>query len=149
MSEETPSVPSVEKPKRSVLRKLIRAVLMIFVPIGVLVGAAQMYLASGGTIDTDNAYVKARLHNISAEIDGRVRSVQVLENERVSKGQILLDLDREPFEIAKRSAEAELASIRQAIESKRSEYRRSLIDIDLAKKRIAYFKTQPLSLIHI
>lgn len=142
MSEETPSVPSVEKPKRSVLRKLIRAVLMIFVPIGVLVGAAQMYLASGGTIDTDNAYVKARLHNISAEIDGRVRSVQVLENERVSKGQILLDLDREPFEIAKRSAEAELASIRQAIESKRSEYRRSLIDIDLAKKRIAYFKTQ-------
>ena len=106
MSEETPSIPSVEKPKRSDLRKLIRAVLMIIVPIGVLVGAAQMYLASGGTIDTDNAYVKARLHNISAEIDGRVRSVQVLENERVSKGQILLDLDREPFEIAKRSAEA-------------------------------------------
>ena len=86
MSEETPSVPRVEKPKRSFFRILIRAVLMIFVPIGVLLGAAQLYLASGGTIDTDNAYVKARLHNISAEIDGRVRSVQVLENERVSRG---------------------------------------------------------------
>ena len=115
---------------------------MIFVPIGALLGAAQMYLASGGTIDTDNAYVKARLHNISAEIDGKVRSVHVLENERVEKGQVLLDLDREPFEIAKRAAEAELASIRQAIDSKRSEYRRSLIDIALAKKRIAYLKTQ-------
>ena len=85
MSEETPSVPSVEKPKRSVLRKLIRAVLMIFVPIGVLAVSAQMYLASGGTIDTDNAYVKARLHNISSEIDGRVIFVKVQENERVEK----------------------------------------------------------------
>ena len=55
---------------------------------------------------------------------------------------MLLVLDPEPFEIARRAVEAELASIRQEIESKRSEYRRSLIDIALAKKRIAYLKTQ-------
>ena len=142
MSEETSSAPAPKKPRRSVIRKFVRAILMIVVPIGVLLGVAQMYSDSGGTIDTDNAYVKARLHNISAEIDGRVLSVQVRENDRVEKGQVLLVLDPEPFEIARRAVEAELASIRQKIESKRSGYRRSFIDIALAKKRIAYLKTQ-------
>ena len=142
MSEETSTTPAPKKPRRFLIRNFVRVILMIFVPIGVLLGIAQMYLNSGGTIDTDNAYVKARLHNISAEIDGRVLSVGVKENDRIEKGQVLLVLDPEPFEIAKRAVEAELASIRQEIESKRSEYRRSFIDIALAKKRIAYLKTQ-------
>ncbi len=142
MSEVTGAVANSVPPPRSVLKRLVRVVLMIFVPIAVVLGGAQLYLNSGGTIDTDNAYVKARLHNISSEIDGRVLSVKVQENERVEKGQVLLELDPEPFEIAKRAAEANLASIRQEIESKHSEYRRASINIDLAKKRIAYLKTQ-------
>ena len=98
-----------------------------------------MYLASGGRVDTDNAYVKANLHNMSAEIDGRVKSVWVKENEWIKKGQPILELDPEPFEIAVRAAEANLAAVRQELKSLYSEYRRASVDIELVKKRIVFF----------
>lgn len=142
MNEQVQIDKSLVKPRRFRVRHLVRVVLMIVVPLGVLFGAAQVYLASGGTIDSDNAYVKARFHNVSSEINGRVLSVRVKENDRVEKGHVLLELDREPYEIAMRAAEAELASVRQKIKSKRSEYRGSFVDIDLAKKRIEFLTTQ-------
>ena len=105
MNEQVQIDKSVVKPRRFRVRNLVRFVLMIVVPLGVLFGAAQVYLASGGTIDSENAYVKARLHNVSSEINGRVLSVRVKENERVEKGKVLFELDREPYEIAMRAAD--------------------------------------------
>ncbi|MEK9723372.1 MAG: biotin/lipoyl-binding protein, partial [Rhodospirillaceae bacterium] len=142
MADE-PAVNDMPEPtRRPIGRRMVRAFLMLAVPAAVLCGAVQYYLATGGTVDTENAYVKARLHNISTEIDGLVKFVLVDENDRVIKGQMLLELDPEPYEIAIRAAEAELASIRQDIESRRWEYRRSAVDIELAKKRIAFLTTR-------
>ena len=123
-------------------RRFLRFVFLLVVPVFAVYGAAQYYLASGGSIDTDNAYVKARLHNLSSEIDGRVQFVLVKENERVKKGQPIIELDPEPYEIAIRAAQANLAAIHQDLKSLRSEYRRSSVDIALAKKRIAYLTTR-------
>ncbi|MDG2205226.1 MAG: HlyD family secretion protein [Alphaproteobacteria bacterium] len=123
-------------------RRFLRFVFLLVVPVFAVYGAAQYYLASGGSIDTDNAYVKARLHNLSSEIDGRVQFVLVKENERVKTGQTIIELDPEPYEIAIRAAQANLAAIHQDLKSLRSEYRRSSVDIALAKKRIAYLTTR-------
>ena len=123
-------------------RRLIRFVFLMVVPVLAVYGATQYYLISGGSIDTDNAYVKARLHNLSLEIDGRVQFVLVKENERVKKGQPLIELDPEPYEIAIRAAQANLAAIRQDLKSLRSEYRRASVDIALVKKRIVYLTTR-------
>ena len=123
-------------------RRFLRFVFLLVVPVFAVYGAVQYYLASGGSIDTDNAYVKARLHNLSSEIDGRVQFVLVKENERVKKGQPIIELDPEPYEIAIRAAQANLAAIHQDLKSLRSEYRRSSVDIALAKKRIAYLTTR-------
>ena len=123
-------------------RRFLRFVFLLVVPVFAVYGAVQYYLASGGSIDTDNAYVKARLHNLSSEIDGRVQFVLVKENERVKKGQPIIELDPEPYEIAIREAQANLAAIHQDLKSLRSEYRGSSVDIALAKKRIAYLTTR-------
>lgn len=135
---DAPSVP--EAPSRK--RRLVRFVLLLVVPVLAVYGGLQFYMASGGTVDTDNAYVKARLHNLSSEIDGRVGFVLAEENEKVKKGQVIVELDPEPYEIAMRAAEANLAAIRQDLKSLVSEYRRSAVDIELAKKRIAYLTTR-------
>lgn len=132
--EETP-------PRRGWGRRIVRLFLMIVIPLGAAYGGIQIFLASGGAVDTDNAYVKARLHNMSAEVDGRVLAVLVEENDRVEKGQPLLRLDPEPYEIAMRAAKADLAAIRQDILSLADEYRRAAVDIELAKKRVTYLTT--------
>ena len=78
---------NIEEPAQKLRkRSFIRVVLLLVVPVLVSYGALQMYLSSGGKINTDNAYVKASLHNMSSEIDGRVKSVWVKENEWIKKG---------------------------------------------------------------
>jgi len=128
--------------RRSWGRRIVRSILLLVIPAAAGLAAVQYYVTSGGFIETENAYVKARLHNMSPEIDGRVQFVLVKENDRVEKGQVLLELDPEPYEIAMRAAKAELAAIRQDIKSIRSEYRRSSVDIELAKQRINYLTTR-------
>ena len=124
---------NIEEPAQKLRkRSFIRVVLLLVVPVLVSYGALQMYLSSGGKINTDNAYVKANLHNMSSEIDGRVKSVLVKENERIKKGQPILELDPEPFEIAVRAAEANLAAVKQELKSLLSEYRRASVDIELS-----------------
>ena len=123
-------------------RRFVRLVFLVLVPLFAVYGALEVYVASGGSVETDNAYVKARLHNMSSEIDGRVKKVLVRENERVRKGQAIIELDPRPYAIAMRAAEAKLASVRQDLKSLHSEYRRASIDINLAKKRIVYLKTR-------
>jgi len=143
VSDEQTQVENTATPARRPWgRRLLRGVLLIVIPVAAGYGVLQYYLASGGTVDTENAYVKARLHNMSSEIDGRVQFVLVKENDRVEKDQVLMELDPEPYEIAMRAAKAELAAIRQDIQSLRSEYRGSSLDIALAKKRIAYLGTR-------
>ena len=135
--QTAPTTASVPRYRRSV-----RFMFLLVVPVFAAYGAAQYYLMSGGSVDTDNAYVKARLHNLSSEIDGRVQFVLVKENERVKKGQLIIELDPEPYQIAIRAAQASLAAIRQDLKSLRSEYRRSSVDIALAEKRIVYLTTR-------
>ena len=134
---------NIEEPAQKLRkRSFIRVVLLLVVPVLVSYGALQMYLSSGGKINTDNAYVKANLHNMSSEIDGRVKSVLVKENEWIKKGQPILELDPEPFEIAVRAAEANLAAVKQELKSLLSEYRRASVDIELAKKRTVFLTTR-------
>ena len=130
---------TVREPRK---RRILRLVFLVLVPLFAVYGALQVYLNSGGSIETDNAYVKARLHNMSSEVDGRVEKVLVNENERVRKGQAIIELDSRPYAIAMRAAEAKLASVRQKLKSLHSDYRRASIDIKLAKKRIIYLETR-------
>ncbi len=53
-------------------RAMIRIVLLGVVPIAALVTGAHYWVASGRYVATDNAYVKANLISISAEVSGRV-----------------------------------------------------------------------------
>ena len=123
-------------------RRFVRLIFLVVVPVFAIYGAFELYMASGGSVDTDNAYVKARLHNMSSEIDGRVKFVWVKENEWVKKGQPILELESEPFKIAIRAAQANLAAVRQELKSVHSEYRGAAVEIELAKKRIGYLKKQ-------
>ena len=74
--------------------------------LGVL---AYKVIADRLTPYSSQAAVDVPLAQIAAEVNGQVVALKVLDNARVKKGQVLFQIDRESFEIAVRTAEANLA----------------------------------------
>ena len=69
------------------------------------------------TVSTDDAYVNGHVTFLAPRVSGQVKKVLVDDNERVKKGDVLVQLDKEPFQIqvglngaAVQSAEANLTT---------------------------------------
>jgi membrane fusion protein, multidrug efflux system len=78
-----------------------------------LLGAAGLLILAGAlwfgipwiqttlnTVSTDDAYVNGHVTFVAARVKGQVSHVLVDDNYRVRKGQLLVELDKEPFQIA-------------------------------------------------
>jgi membrane fusion protein (multidrug efflux system) len=77
---------------------LIGAVIVILVFAGVF-GIPQVRLALA-TVSTDDAYVNGHVTFVAPRVSGQISRVLVDDNNRVSKGDLLAQIDKEPFEIA-------------------------------------------------
>ncbi len=97
-------------------RGLTRAILLVVVPCIAIAGAGAYWLYGGRYVSTENAYVKADIVQVTAEVAGRLTEVRVKDHSRVNNGDILLKVDPEPFELALLKAEAELDQTRTAVE---------------------------------
>jgi membrane fusion protein (multidrug efflux system) len=76
-----------------------------------LLAGAVVALAVGGhflvpwvetvlnTVSTDDAYVNGHVTNVAPRVSGQVARVLVDDNQRVKKGDLLVQLDREPFQV--------------------------------------------------
>ena len=72
-------------------------------------------LADRLTPYTDQATVQAYVVNLAPDISGRVKAVNVVDNQHVQAGQVLFTIDPERYQIAVRTAEAQLASAGQSV----------------------------------
>ena len=86
--------------------RVLLAVVLILVAAGALVGWKM--LSEGES--TDDARVDGHVYPVSAKIGGTVDSVEVVENQVVEAGAILLHIDDRNYRIALQKAEADLAS---------------------------------------
>ena len=87
---------------------------------------AYWYVTGGQLMPTDDAYVEADKVGIATDVSGIVANVAVTENERVIAVQLLYLLDRRRFQIALRSAEADLAETVLTSDARKQDYRRAL-----------------------
>ena len=75
------------------------------------------------TVSTDDAYVNGHVTFVAPRVAGQISSVLVDDNNRVRKGELLAQIDKEPFEIAvseKRAAvDTATANLKAAIASAR------------------------------
>ena len=122
--------------------KLARALLLLGVPLVVAAAALYFYAKGGRHLETDNAYVKAHIVAVSAEIAGRVAEVAVRDSQTVTQGQMLFRIDAVPFETALASARAKLANARTDVESLRADYRVALADAVESQERIRFLGVQ-------
>ena len=102
---------------------LLRSILLIVVPAIAISIGGYFYLIGGRYVTTENAYVKSDIIAVAAEISGRVVAVNVAEHQRVTRGDLLFEIDARPYEIQKAAARAELAGVRADIEAMRARYR--------------------------
>lgn len=119
-----------------------RFFLLVGVPtVAVAVGVA-LWLQGGRYEETENAYVKAHMIAVSADVSGRVVDVRVRDNEPVAAGALLFRIDPVPFELAVARAEAEMAVVRTTLEGLRAEHRVALADAAEAQERIGFLARQ-------
>ena len=114
-----------------------RRVLLVLSSIAL---ALVLYWASGYLFAyTDDAYVTSDLVSVAPYISGRIISVNIVDNQAVTKGTVLAEIDPTPFQLAldqkqakRTEAEAQLAVDRDTIASTQAQR-----DDAAAKERLA------------
>ena len=136
-----PASPPVQPPRRRFPWKWIVGTVLLLV---VLIVAIPKVLRILHTVSTDDAYVNSYVTFVAPRVTGQVARVLVDDNNRVRKGDVLVTLDPEPYQVQVAirqagvdSAQADLvvanANIRAAIgqvRSARFKLVRAIEDVD-------------------
>jgi membrane fusion protein (multidrug efflux system) len=85
-------------------------ILLVVVAILVVAGALTGWKMLGGSESTDDAKVDGHVYPVSARIGGTVDAIEVVENQPVEAGAILVRIDDRNYRLALAKAEADLAS---------------------------------------
>jgi membrane fusion protein, multidrug efflux system len=102
-SAEKPATPTKKSPARPYL------VLGAIVATGLLIYAIATWL-SRGKESTDDAQIDADAVTVATRVGGVVLSVRVADNQRVKKGDVLVEIDPADLEVKTKEAEADLAA---------------------------------------
>jgi membrane fusion protein, multidrug efflux system len=91
---------SQQKPKASGRRNALLGALAVLVLAGAVWFGIPWIQTALETVSTDDAYVNGHVTFVAARVKGQVSRVLVDDNYRVRKGDLLVQLDKEPFQIA-------------------------------------------------
>jgi membrane fusion protein, multidrug efflux system len=86
-----------------------RGIIIVVVVVLILVGIG-FYWHSTYSEDTDDAQINGHLIQVSARISGQVMKVDVEENQKINKGDLIAELDPRDYQVAVENAQAALAS---------------------------------------
>jgi len=91
---------SQEKPTAGPRRKTLLGAAGLLILAGALWFGVPWVQTTLNTVSTDDAYVDGHVTFVAARVKGQVSRVLVDDNYRVRKGDLLVQLDKEPFQIA-------------------------------------------------
>jgi membrane fusion protein (multidrug efflux system) len=110
-----------------------RAILFALLTLGVAAATTgySVYWKQVGSryVKTDNAYTAAEVALVTAEIDGRVAQVNVVDSQQVERGDVLVLIDDTDARLSLRQAEAELARTRAQVTAAMADVERTGVDL--------------------
>jgi membrane fusion protein (multidrug efflux system) len=114
------SPPSSHQPKRT--RRLLLGTAAVLLLAAILVFGIPWIRQTLNTVSTDDAFVNGHVTFVAPRVHGQVARVLVDDNNRVRKGDLLVELDKEPFQdavavkkAAFNTAQADLAATRATV----------------------------------
>lgn len=97
-TEEQPAAPSGAKAGGN-NKKLKALVILLTVFIIVAGFGLRWFISSRSNIETDNAFIEARIVPVSSKVSGTVARVLVADNQFVRKGDLLLEIDGKDYRL--------------------------------------------------
>ena len=119
-------------------RQRWRWALFSLLPVALL-AVGLFWALSGGTVTTDNAYIRTDKVGISTDVSGIVTEVAVSENQTVAAGQVLFRLDDQPLRLALTRAEAQVGIVHNELEALKASWRDMQAQIAQAENDTAYY----------
>ncbi len=95
----TSAPPAIATKPRSPARRIALWVVAAVAVVLMLVYGIPTIVQIFNTISTDDAYVNGHVTSVAARVPGQVMKVFVDDNYRVKKGALLVQLDKEPYQI--------------------------------------------------
>jgi len=139
-ASDTPAAASTPKDADAKSRrKRITLFALLALTVAAAGGGYYTYWKHVGSryVSTDNAYTAAEVAVVTAEIEGPVAAVNVVDSQQVRHGEILIVIDDTDARLALRQAEADLARARAQVASATSDVERSGIDLQRRQALIA------------
>jgi membrane fusion protein, multidrug efflux system len=154
-----PAVKSTRKRRRWLIGiAILAAAILLFIGVPSIIRALN-------TISTDDAYVNGYVTFVAPRVAGQVTRVLVDDNNRVKKGDVLLELDRQPYQVqvaikqaSVSTAQANLALAQDNVRgligqarSNRFKLARAIEDVDnqiaLLRARVATWEQEKATLV--
>src|SRR5271163_2547166 len=88
-----------EKQKPTGRRKILLGAAGVLILAGALWFGIPWVQTTLNTVSTDDAYVNGHVTFVAARVKGQVSRVLVDDNYRVKKGDLLVQLDKEPYQV--------------------------------------------------
>ncbi len=141
----------VEETPKNVNNRRKKIGIIIFSLI-VIISAIFLYLYldyRARHITTDNAYVDGRIHTVASKINGTVKTVYVMDNQHVKKGDLLIELDPADYEVRVKEARSgldaeryKLTEIKEKIEISKKQLSELLAAIEASKANVELYEAQ-------
>jgi membrane fusion protein, multidrug efflux system len=106
-------------------RKILIRLIFVLVLVAAAIGAFLYWFSIRNLIDTDDAYTEGRAVTIAPRISGQVVALDVSDNQRVRKGDVLIRIDPRDYKTALDKTAAQLTQAQAQLSSAR-------IDLDKA-----------------
>ena len=102
--------PELDEAPRPGLKRYLRPLMLFVVPALIVIGLGYYWLASGGSVSTDDAAIKQDIVSVSAQVNGPIIEVAVRNGQHVKRGELLFRIDPAPYRVALEQAQAQLAA---------------------------------------
>jgi membrane fusion protein (multidrug efflux system) len=123
-------------------RARLRRLLLIGIPVVAVIAALYIYLTGGRFESTDNASLQTGMVAVAGSVSGKVVAVEVTENQRVAKGQVLFRIKPDDFAAAEAEAEAQLATARTEVGSIRADYEEAHSQAEAAENHYTFAQSE-------
>jgi membrane fusion protein, multidrug efflux system len=143
MAEPTPPPAADARESRGNGRRRNNALWLFLGVLIVTVVAGFAYWEYRRThVSTDDAYVDGPIHLVSPRIQGKVVTVRVKDNQRVSLGDPLLTIDPEPFAVREAGAASAVSGGTADLAAARADVIAAKADVAAARKELDGAKAQ-------